>query len=137
MKAFVTGSTGLLGSNLVNALVAAGYQVKALARSREKAEQLFSHPQVEIVDGLTGFVRLIGTLNSLFGISVEKGAQTTLYLATSPEVEGVSGKYFSKSKETPSSKLSYDVAVRKRLWQVSEELIRPYAQSAANEVRPR
>ncbi len=88
-------------------------------------------------DGLTGFVRLIGTLNSLFGISVEKGAQTTLYLATSPEVEGVSGKYFSKSKETPSSKLSYDVAVRKRLWQVSEELIRPYAQSAANEVRPR
>ncbi len=52
MKAFVTGSTGLLGSNLVNALVAAGYQVKALARSREKAEQLFSHPQVEIVDGM-------------------------------------------------------------------------------------
>lgn len=90
-----------------------------------------------INDGLTGFVRLIGTLNSLFGISVEKGAQTTLYLATSPEVEGVSGKYFAKCKETPSSKLSYDVAVRKRLWQVSEELIRPYAQSAVNEVRPR
>ncbi len=88
-------------------------------------------------DGLRGFVRFIGTLNNLMGTSVEKGAQTTLYLATSPEVEGVSGKYFSKSKQTPSSKRSYDVAVRKRLWQVSEELIRPYTQSAANEVRPR
>ena len=51
MKAFVTGSTGLLGSNLVKALVAAGCEVKALARSREKAEQLFPHSQVEIVVG--------------------------------------------------------------------------------------
>ena len=51
MKAFVTGSTGLLGSNLVNALVAAGYEIKALARSREKAEQLLPHLQVEIVIG--------------------------------------------------------------------------------------
>lgn len=51
MKAFVTGSTGLLGGNLVNALVAAGYEVKALARSREKAERLLRHAQVEIVVG--------------------------------------------------------------------------------------
>lgn len=51
MKAFVSGSTGLLGSNLVNALVAAGHEVKALARSREKAEQLLPHARVEIVVG--------------------------------------------------------------------------------------
>lgn len=51
MKAFVTGSTGLLGSNLVMALVAAGYEVKALARSRQKAEQLFRDTQVEVVVG--------------------------------------------------------------------------------------
>lgn len=75
-------------------------------------------------DGLTGFVRFIGMFNNLVGASAEKGAQTTLYLATSPEVERVSGKYFSKSKPTPSSKLSYDMTVRKRLWQVSEELTR-------------
>jgi NAD(P)-dependent dehydrogenase (short-subunit alcohol dehydrogenase family) len=75
-------------------------------------------------DGLTGFVRFIGMFNNLVGASAEKGAQTTLYLATSPEVESVSGKYFSKSKPTPSSKLSYDMTVRKRLWQVSEELTR-------------
>lgn len=78
-------------------------------------------------DGLTGLVRLLGTFNNVVGTSAEKGAQTTLYLATSPEVERVSGKYFSKCKVTPSSKRSYDVAVRKRLWHVSEELIQPYA----------
>jgi dihydroflavonol-4-reductase len=55
MKAFVTGSTGLLGGNLVNALVAAGHEVKALARSREKAEQALAqalaYAPVEIVVG--------------------------------------------------------------------------------------
>ena len=51
MKAFVTGCTGLLGSNLVHALVTAGHEVKALARSREKAEKLLPHSQVEIVVG--------------------------------------------------------------------------------------
>jgi len=40
MKAFVTGSTGLLGNNLVRLLVEQGYDVKALARSRLKAERL-------------------------------------------------------------------------------------------------
>ncbi len=75
--------------------------------------------------GTKGIVHFVGEIVYFFnGITVEKGAQTTLYLATSPEVEGVSGKYFSKSKETPSSKLSYDLAIRRRLWQVSEELIR-------------
>lgn len=88
-------------------------------------------------EGLTGLMRFFGTVvMPVIGISAEKGAQTTLYLATSPEVESVSGKYFIKSKQTPSSKLSYDVAVRKRLWHVSEELIWPSAQSVANEVRP-
>jgi NAD(P)-dependent dehydrogenase (short-subunit alcohol dehydrogenase family) len=89
-------------------------------------------------DGMKGFAHTIGALiYAMMGISVEKGAQTTLYLATSPEVEEVSGKYFSNSKETASSKRSYDVAVRQRLWQVSEELIRPYAQPSANGVLPR
>lgn len=58
------------------------------------------------------------------GISAEQGAQTTLYLATSPEVASVSGKYFANCKQIPSSKRSYDVAVRQRLWNVSAALIR-------------
>ncbi len=75
--------------------------------------------------GTKGMAHVIGEVVYFFrSISVEKGAQTTLYLATSPEVEGVSGKYFSNCKQIPSSKLSYDVTVRQRLWKVSEELIR-------------
>ena len=74
--------------------------------------------------GTKGISHVIAEVIYFFtGISVEKGAQTTLYLATSPEVEGVNGKYFSNCKEIPSSRLSYDVAIRQRLWTVSEELI--------------
>jgi NAD(P)-dependent dehydrogenase (short-subunit alcohol dehydrogenase family) len=54
--------------------------------------------------------------------SPEKGAQTPIYLASSPEVEGVSGKYFVNKKEAVSSAQSYDEAAARRLWQISEEL---------------
>ncbi len=74
--------------------------------------------------GLSPFVRFGWKLITPFLSSVEQGAQTTLYLATSPEVKSVSGKYFSERKETKSSSSSYDQAVRQRLWQVSEELTR-------------
>jgi retinol dehydrogenase-14 len=52
----------------------------------------------------------------------EKGAETIIYLASSPEVEGVSGKYFINKKEARSSKASYDEAMTRRLWEVSAEL---------------
>ena len=51
-NAFVTGATGLLGNNLVRELVARGYSVKALVRSRAKGEQQFNDlPGVELVVG--------------------------------------------------------------------------------------
>lgn len=59
----------------------------------------------------------------------ERGAQTSIYLASSPEVEGVTGKYFSDSKETKSSAASYDVAAQQRLWQLSEQMIKASAQA--------
>jgi NAD(P)-dependent dehydrogenase (short-subunit alcohol dehydrogenase family) len=75
-------------------------------------------------DGMTGVPHFIGGLiYATMGISVEKGAETPLYLATAPEVEGVSGQYFADCKAVPSSKRSYDVATRQRLWTISEELI--------------
>ncbi|HEY0756313.1 MAG TPA: SDR family oxidoreductase [Ktedonobacteraceae bacterium] len=85
------------------------------------------HPGViasNFAQGLNGFMRVGWRLISPFLSSVEKGAQTTLYLATSPAVEGVSGKYFSNSKETPSSSSSYNEPLGQQLWQVSEALIR-------------
>jgi dihydroflavonol-4-reductase len=57
MRAFITGSTGLLGSNLVAQLLAQGYAVRALARSREKARrQLGTHPALEVIEGDLGDV---------------------------------------------------------------------------------
>jgi NAD(P)-dependent dehydrogenase (short-subunit alcohol dehydrogenase family) len=58
----------------------------------------------------------------LFAISAEDGAKSSVYLASSPEVEGVTGKYFVKAKEVLSSPASRDEAAARRLWQLSEEL---------------
>ena len=62
------------------------------------------------------------TVLSPFELSPEKGAQTALYLATSPDVANVSGEYFVKSKPARSSKESYDVAAQDRLWTLSEQV---------------
>ena len=51
-----------------------------------------------------------------------RGAETSIYLASSPEVEGVTGKYFADSKETPSSPASHDEEAAKRLWEISEQM---------------
>jgi NAD(P)-dependent dehydrogenase (short-subunit alcohol dehydrogenase family) len=55
-------------------------------------------------------------------VSAEKGAQTPIYLATAPEVAGVSGQYFINCKPARSSAASYDEAAARRLWEVSERL---------------
>jgi NAD(P)-dependent dehydrogenase (short-subunit alcohol dehydrogenase family) len=60
---------------------------------------------------------------SSIGISPEKGAQTSLYLATSPDVEGVTGRYFVKSVPKRSSPLSYDEGLQRQLWDKSEKLV--------------
>ena len=57
-----------------------------------------------------------------FSLSPEKGAQTAIYLASSPEVATVSGQYFIKSRPARSSGASYDVAGQQRLWAISERL---------------
>lgn len=57
-----------------------------------------------------------------FALSVEQGAETSIYLASSPEVEGVTGKYFTKKKAVKSSAQSYDVETARHLWQASADL---------------
>jgi NAD(P)-dependent dehydrogenase (short-subunit alcohol dehydrogenase family) len=51
-----------------------------------------------------------------------EGAETPVYLASSPEVEGVSGKYFKYCRPLGTSEISYNAAVQQRLWEVSGEL---------------
>jgi retinol dehydrogenase-14 len=55
--------------------------------------------------------------------SPDQGAETVVYLASSPEVEGVSGAYFANLKQRKSSRRSYDQEVAARLWAISEELV--------------
>ena len=69
-----------------------------------------------------GFLKPLISLVQLGAISPEEGAQTSFYLATSPEVEGVSGKYFVKQKAVPSSPASYDEDSARRLWEISEQM---------------
>ena len=59
----------------------------------------------------------------------EQGAATSVYLASSPEVEGVTGKYFSDRKETRSSAASYDVDAQRRLWELSEQMVHARVQA--------
>ncbi len=71
----------------------------------------------------TVLTRLFRVVTNLFSISEAEGAETSVYLATSPEVEGVTGRYFDDKQEKRSSKASYDQAAQERLWQVSEEML--------------
>jgi NAD(P)-dependent dehydrogenase (short-subunit alcohol dehydrogenase family) len=59
----------------------------------------------------------------LFLKTPEKGAATSIYLASSPEVEGVTGTYFADSKPKASSPASHDNAAAARLWQISLDLV--------------
>ena len=68
-------------------------------------------------------VRLGIRATQIVAISEEQGAETSIYLATSPEVEGMTGLYFDKQQPKASCKESYDVAEQALLWQVSEQLL--------------
>jgi len=59
---------------------------------------------------------------TLGAISVEDGAKTSVYLASSPEVKNVTGKYFDKCKEKKPSAFALDKELGKQLWKKSEEL---------------
>ncbi len=65
------------------------------------------------------FRTLIGLARPLL-ITPEKGALTSIYLASSPEVANVSGKYFDKCKPIDSSARSLDIDAQERLWALSE-----------------
>jgi NAD(P)-dependent dehydrogenase (short-subunit alcohol dehydrogenase family) len=57
-----------------------------------------------------------------FAISSATGARTSIYLASSPDVEGVSGQYFYKCRVTKPSDAALDDAAAARLWEVSAEM---------------
>jgi len=110
--------------------------IKAYAQSK-LAMILFTHKMAKKLSGTDvvincvhpGRVRtnLIHQLNPLFKFIVElfmvnslKGAETTVYVASSDNVAAVSGKYFYNKRVKKSSSHSYDVNIANKLWEVSE-----------------
>lgn len=59
---------------------------------------------------------------SHFAITVEEGAQTPVYLASSPAVRGVSGQYFIKSQPVAADRAAYDLETAYRLWDICADL---------------
>ncbi|MGH2793900.1 MAG: short-chain dehydrogenase, partial [Actinomycetota bacterium] len=55
-------------------------------------------------------------------ISVKQGADTPIYLSSSPDVEGVTGKYFDNRREKMTSPQSYNTDDQERLWEVTAKL---------------
>jgi NAD(P)-dependent dehydrogenase (short-subunit alcohol dehydrogenase family) len=78
------------------------------------------HPGVVMTKLLrTGFGPVVGD-------TVEEGAETPVYLATSPAVEGITGRYFTDCKEAEYAPVVDDREVRDALWQASDELTRAF-----------
>jgi len=71
--------------------------------------------------GMPGLFGLGIRLARPFFISAEKGAKTTVFLASSAEVAGVSGGYYAECRAVRSSPLSHDEGMRERLWRLSLE----------------
>jgi NAD(P)-dependent dehydrogenase (short-subunit alcohol dehydrogenase family) len=67
-------------------------------------------------------VRWLYPLITRKAIPVEEGAENSIYMASSTEVEGVTGKYFVKRKSVDSDPASYDVDAQQRLWEISAAL---------------
>lgn len=70
-----------------------------------------------------GVMKVILALMRPFMLNVKQGAVVSLWAATAPELAGVSGKYFVKSKEAESSPLSRDPKVQAEIWDWTQKMI--------------
>jgi NAD(P)-dependent dehydrogenase (short-subunit alcohol dehydrogenase family) len=86
------------------------------------------HPGVVATNIFTAFGGRTGKVFTVllrpFMLSPADGAKTSIYLASSPEVANVTGKFFDKCREVPPTPAAQDVAAAKRLWDISAKLTR-------------
>jgi retinol dehydrogenase-12 len=99
------------------------------------ANILFTYELARRLEGTGVTVNTVhpGWVNSNFQVAAglsqrgpltnEEGADTQIWLATAPELEGVTGKYFIRRREARSSDASHNAADAKRLWDVSAEMV--------------
>ena len=122
-KTGYNGSAAYAQSKLMNVLFA-----NALARRLKESDVTSNslHPGV-VRSGfgktLTGIEGFILSVVSLFSVSPERGAETSLYLATSSEVANVTGAYFAAQKIARANPIAYDESAQDRLWTLSEKMV--------------
>jgi hypothetical protein len=105
-------------SNSKLALILFTYELaRRLGGTRVTANCL--HPGVVA----TNLWRVPSWLTGLFMVSAREGADTPIFLATSPDIEGVTGKYFHRRAQKNSSATSYDQQLAERLWHASAQLV--------------
>ncbi|HBL25804.1 MAG TPA: short-chain dehydrogenase, partial [Acidobacteria bacterium] len=111
-------------SKLANVLFA-NELARRLAGTGVTANSL--HPgavDTNIWNGAPGWAKpLITVLLRPFFLSVERGAATLVHLAASPEVEGVTGRYFVKNRPVHPARRAQDEALAQRLWEVSAAMV--------------
>ena len=73
-------------------------------------------------DAAGGFIGLVFPLFKLAAIAPERGADTLVYLASSPDVADVTGEYFDKRRIAQPSPAARDDSAARRLWEASERL---------------
>jgi len=73
-----------------------------------------------VTTGLSRYSSAVSrTFFKIFGSSPEKGAETPIYLASSPNVEGISGECFEKKRIAKTSRNSNDPVLASKLWDLS------------------
>ena len=70
------------------------------------------------------FAKFFAVMQRYMAITPEQGAETSIFLARSDRVVTTTGRYFDKCKPVPSSKVSYDVTTQRRLWQLSQNMVK-------------
>ncbi|MBU0550390.1 SDR family oxidoreductase [Myxococcota bacterium] len=83
-----------------------------------------------------GFFGALLKLGRPLMITPAKGARTTIYLASSPEVAEITGGYFANSKQKAPSKAAQDEAASERLWAESEQILREVEGAAISPAQP-
>jgi NAD(P)-dependent dehydrogenase (short-subunit alcohol dehydrogenase family) len=79
-----------------------------------------------------GLIQIVFSVTKLFLITPEQGARTSLHLAISPEVAGVTGGYFANKKQRRANPIGYEEDAQERLWGVSEQLLSTWLNPVEN-----
>ncbi len=118
------GITAYNQSKLANVLF-----TKALARRLEGTGVTVNavHPGVVATELTRDYPRAVIVIMQLFLLTPERGAECSLHVATAPELAGVTGEYFEKSRAKPASREARDVDAQERLWKLTEDLLGPSA----------